>query len=503
MRLTELLLRPFNGDLGVLAHAAAANDCSFVMIALDAQRTLIDQRSNSLNNIGRVRPITNEIAKNDHLVETIDADRPQYSLKGFLVAVNVGQKCDAQQLLPGVGAVSAFVRLAQNLGNATFGSGQLQNCEIAAAKSEHLTFVSLQDACKRVCDQPSSFARDRIKMQSKMALEIAEIPHAVARLLRDGAKTADDISRLIRAAKPNYCATVARGSSDHACAFLKYAVELEAGLPVASLGPSIASVYKRPLKMNNCVTIAVSQSGKSPDIVAMAETARRGGSLVVALTNKADSTLAQTADCAFDILAGPELSVAATKSFVNSAVAGLMLLARAGERQGLMKALDRLPAGLEKAVACDWSPLLEALDRKSSLYILGRGPTFPIAGEAALKFKETSGVHAEAYSSAEVMHGPVSIVSDGFPVVAFMLDDESRGPTHEVCRKIVAQGADLFAAGPQDGEFKALPHTSTGHSLTDAITRIASFYSFVEKLSRRRGLDPDKPAHLRKVTETI
>ena len=338
---------------------------------------------------------------------------------------------------------------------------------------------------------------------SKMALEIAEIPLAAARLVHEGAASADAIAAKIKNANPAYFATVARGSSDHACAFLKYAVELESGLPVASLGPSVASVYHRPLQMKNSVTIAVSQSGKSPDIVAMAQTARRGGSMVIALTNKTDSPLAAASDCTFDILAGPELSVAATKSFVNSALAALMLLARAGRRDDLAKALEHLPEALEKAVECDWTPLLEALDGKNSLYILGRGPAYPVAGEAALKFKETSGMHAEAYSSAEVMHGPVSIVSNGFPVVAFVLDDESRDPTLDVCRKIAAQGANVFVAGPEGGEFRSLPYVSTGHSLTDALARIASFYAFVEKLSRHRGLDPDKPAHLRKVTETV
>lgn len=340
-------------------------------------------------------------------------------------------------------------------------------------------------------------------MTSNMAIEIAEIPQAANRLLMQGARTADAIASRISALDPQYIATVARGSSDHACAFLKYAVELEAGLPVASLGPSVASVYQRPLHMKGSVTVAVSQSGKSPDIVAMADAARHGGSLVVALTNKADSPLALSADCTFDILAGPELSVAATKSFINSAIGSLMLLARAGRRKDLALALDRLPEALRQAVQCDWSPLLEALDGQSSLFILGRGPAYPIAGEAALKFKETSGLHAEAYSSAEVMHGPVSIVGNGFPVIAFVLDDESREPTLNVCRLIAAQGATVFVAGPNSGEFSTLPYVSTGHNLTDALVRMASFYAFVEKLSRRRGLDPDKPAHLRKVTETV
>lgn len=339
--------------------------------------------------------------------------------------------------------------------------------------------------------------------KSLMRQEVEEIPAAAERLLKNGASAAEDAGRRIRAAGPLFAATIARGSSDHACGFLKYAIELECGLPVASLGPSVASVYERQMRMSHSVTFAVSQSGKSPDIVAMAGNARRGGSLVAAMTNNRDSPLAQAADCSIDIAAGPELSVAATKSFVNSALAGLMVLAAWTEDGKLKDAIGRLPEALEKAVGCDWSALLEGLDGKSSLYILGRGPSQPIAAEAALKFKETSGMHAEAYSAAEVLHGPVSIVGKGFPVLVITLPDETEAHVLEVCKRVAGQGAQVFMAGsPLDGAV-TLPTASSGHSTVDALVRIASFYGFVEQLSRRRGFDPDKPPHLRKVTETV
>ncbi|MGB8817509.1 MAG: SIS domain-containing protein [Rhizobiaceae bacterium] len=339
--------------------------------------------------------------------------------------------------------------------------------------------------------------------KSRMRLEIDEIPAAVKRLLSKGATTATAIAARIRDVDPVFVATIARGSSDHACGFLKYAIELETGLPVASLGPSVASVYGRQMRMARSLTIAVSQSGKSPDIVAMADNAKRGGSLVVALTNNAESPLAASSDFPMDICAGPELSVAATKSFVNSAVAGLMILAGWTGNVPLRQALASLPDALEKAVSCDWTALLGALEGKSSLYILGRGPALPIAAEAALKFKETSGMHAEAYSAAEVLHGPVSIVGSGFPVLAFSLPDQSEPHVLEVCRKIAGQGASVFIAGAAIEGATSLPIVSTGHALTDTLTRIASFYGLVETLSRHRGLNPDQPRHLRKVTETI
>jgi len=161
-----------------------------------------------------------------------------------------------------------------------------------------------------------------ISNTTHMQREIEEIPQAVARLLDGSGAVLAEAGRGIRERDPQFVVTVARGSSDHAATFMKYAVELTAGLAVASVGPSIASIYGRKLRLGGSACLAISQSGKSPDIVAMAETARAGGALTIAVTNTADSPLARASDYAIDILAGPERSVAATKTFVNSAVAG-------------------------------------------------------------------------------------------------------------------------------------------------------------------------------------
>ncbi len=339
--------------------------------------------------------------------------------------------------------------------------------------------------------------------QSRMRMEINEIPRAASRLIEGSVSAVAEIGAQLREVDPAFITTIARGSSDHAAAFLKYAIELETGLPVASLGPSIASVYGKQLRMAHSATFAISQSGKSPDIVAMAANARRGSSLTIALTNVYSSPLAGEASLALDMLAGPELSVAATKSFVNSAISGLLILAEWAGNSALKNAIVSLPDALKRAVACDWSPLRDALEGQTSLYILGRGPSWPIACEAALKFKETSGLHAEAFSAAEVLHGPVSIVGKGFPVLALAARDKGEAHVIPVCDRLVEQGASVFVTSSLPSKATALPFAATGHGLTDALVQIASFYGFVEMLSRHRGLDPDRPAHLRKVTETI
>jgi glucosamine--fructose-6-phosphate aminotransferase (isomerizing) len=336
-----------------------------------------------------------------------------------------------------------------------------------------------------------------------MRLEIEEIPEATRRLLdRSGARLGE-AGAALRQLQPVMVATIARGSSDHAAAFLKYAIELVAGVPVASIGPSVMSIYGRELRLESCASISISQSGKSPDIVAMTQSALRNGALGIALTNTPGSPLATAANIAVDLAAGTEQSVAATKSFVSSVVAGLAILGHWAEDEALLASLAALPQVFGKAVALDWSPLLAALEGRSSLYVLGRGPALAIAEEAALKFKETCGVHAEAYSAAEVLHGPARIVEAGFPVLALAARDAGEAGVAEIADRLARQGATAFATTDRAGVAQKLPFAASGHPITDALSLIVSFYAFVEALARHRGFDPDHPPHLKKVTETI
>jgi len=338
---------------------------------------------------------------------------------------------------------------------------------------------------------------------SFMRQEVEEIPAAIARLLAEGR---DDFARggkALRERDPVAIVTIARGSSDHASSFLKYAIELLAGVPVASVGPSIVSIYGRELKLGRTAAIAISQSGKSPDIVSMTQAARRSGALTFALTNTPDSPLAAAADQTIALRSGEEKSVAATKTFVASVVAGLGIIGSWLEDKALQAALDSLPQVLEQAVGCDWSPLLGALDGHQSMYVLGRGPALAIASEAALKFKETCGIHAEAYSAAEVIHGPARIVEHHFPVLALAARDAAETSVAEVAGRLAGQGARVFITSTNSGTAERLPFAASGHPITDALALVVSFYGLVEALSRRRGFDPDRPPHLKKVTETI
>lgn len=335
-----------------------------------------------------------------------------------------------------------------------------------------------------------------------MRQEIDEIPAAVDRLLTGGTEAVRGAATALAAADPAFLVTVARGSSDHVCSYLKYAAELELGVPVASVGPSVASIYRRPLKLAHGACITVSQSGQSPDIVEMARAAGRDGALSIAITNDPGSPLGEAAAHTLALHAGPERSVAATKTFVTSAVAGLWLLAEWRNDTDLLAAIRALPERLAQAVALDWPEMRAAVGARSSLYTLGRGPSWAMSNEAALKFKETCLLHAESYSSAEVLHGPVSIVDAGFPVLCLAADDAAGPVVAEIAAQIAEKGAACFITADAAGGAQALPHVRTGHPLTDPLALIATFYGVVERLARDRGIDPDTPRHLKKVTQT-
>ena len=338
--------------------------------------------------------------------------------------------------------------------------------------------------------------------ETHMHAEICEIPRALARLLDQSMEPIGEAAARLREKNPGLIVSIARGSSDHAATFLKYAFEIYAGVPVASLGPSVASVFGVSLDLGNAATLSISQSGASPDIIAATRMAGKSGALTLGLTNQQRSPLGDVVDHAIDICAGPERSVAATKSFVSSIAAGLAILARWQRDAALLEALHDLPAQAQKALSCRWEGVEEALDASGSLYVLGRGPSWAIANEVALKFKETCSLHAEAYSSAEVMHGPMALVQSGFPLLPLCARDAARESAVAASEKLAGEGAAAFITARNVIRSRSIGFVDTGHPLTDALCLVIPFYVFVEAHARHRGLNPDQPPLLRKVTRT-
>jgi glucosamine--fructose-6-phosphate aminotransferase (isomerizing) len=307
----------------------------------------------------------------------------------------------------------------------------------------------------------------------------------------------------LRAKPPRAVVTCARGSSDHAATFAKYLIETKTGVLTSSAALSVSSVYAAPQDLDGVLYVAISQSGKSPDLLAAVENAKAGGAFVVALVNDVASPLAALADAVLPLHAGPELSVAATKSYIAALVAIAQLVAAWSEDAELTAALDALPPALAQAWTQDWTAGVETLAGATNLYVLGRGVGFGVAQEMALKFKETCGLHAEAFSAAEVLHGPMALVKDGFPALVLAQHDETHASTVEMAAGLAARGARLLLAGGEAKGAQVLPTVATVHPVLEPILAVQSFYRMANALSVARGYDPDSPPHLNKVTKTL
>ncbi len=340
--------------------------------------------------------------------------------------------------------------------------------------------------------------------ETYMAKEVAETGRALRRQMDANREAAQELAKKLRAGDPAFVVTIARGSSDHAALFLKHVIELKLGLACASLGPSIASLYQAPLRLSRAVAITISQSGKSPDIVAMQRAAKAAGATAIALVNDATSPAAADADALLPLLAGEERSVAATKSMIAALVAGASLVARWSEDAKLAAALERLPAILDASHVPAQPEVETALSTTNSLFVIGRGATFAVALEAALKLKETSAIHAEAFSSAEVLHGPAGVITPGFPVLGFAPTDEAREGFFETVKKLAAFGAaPLIVDVERHGRWPTAIAPDAVHPMVTPIAALHAFYILVEKVARRRGRNPDEPPHLMKVTRTV
>jgi len=275
-------------------------------------------------------------------------------------------------------------------------------------------------------------------------------------------------------------------------------------VPCASIGPSIATLYRAPLRLQSAVSVAISQSGRSPDIVEMQRAARRAGALAVALVNDVASPLAEDAEALLPLCAGTERSVAATKSMIAGLVAGASLVAAWRDDRQLADAIAGLPDILRGQTAPPPAVMLESIANARSAFVLGRGATLAIAAEAALKLKETCAIHAEAYSAAEVLHGPAELVRPGFPVIAFVPSDEARDGMLVTLAQLADAGAKVIAieAGGED-DADRLAASKIGTTLLEPVVMIHRFYRLAEALSLRLGRDPDRPRNLSKVTETV
>jgi glutamine---fructose-6-phosphate transaminase (isomerizing) len=333
----------------------------------------------------------------------------------------------------------------------------------------------------------------------KEALASADV---VAAQLNDTSRVEALAARL--AQEPRHVAlTVARGSSDHAASYFASLTMSRVGLPVASLPMSVATLQQAPLQVRGQLALGFSQSGKSPDLVGTMQALREAGALTVAAVNVPDSPLEQACEFYLPLVAGPELSVAATKSYIAMLAVSAQLVAHWQNDGELLGALKLLPDALKRAGTLDWSKAVDELRDVERMIVIGRGLGLAIAQEAALKLKETSGIQAEAFSSAEVRHGPMELIDRDYPLLVFAPRGPEQAGLLQLARDMQARGARvLLAADPADVPEATLPLVSTAHAALDPIAAILSFYVMAAGLAAARGRNPDAPRHLMKVTET-
>ena len=337
---------------------------------------------------------------------------------------------------------------------------------------------------------------------ANMREEVDELPAVVRRQEAFLAEPIAAFARRVAARPPRLVMTCARGSSSHAAKFAKHLFERYLGIPVAAAVPNITTLYRRSLDLDGQLFLSISQSGRSDDLVETTVMARDAGALTVGLVNDPASPLARACELIVPLCAGPELSVAATKSFVASLAALMRMVAAGTDHPLLREACVRLPDRLAAAATLDWSAALAPLERANSAVTIGRGPTFAIAHEAAHKLKEACELHAEAFSAAEFRHGAIALVSAAYPVLLFHPDDEAGSGFSDLATDLHRIGGRVLVAGGAPGQSARLPTLAAQQPEGDAICLIASFYRLLAELAARRGKNADQPRHLRKVTRT-
>jgi glucosamine--fructose-6-phosphate aminotransferase (isomerizing) len=337
---------------------------------------------------------------------------------------------------------------------------------------------------------------------TQMFKEAATASDAVRAQLEHDAAAIAAIGAQLRRLAPRAVITCARGSSDHAATYAKYLIETRAGVLTASAAPSVSSVYGVPQDLRGCLFIALSQSGRSPDLLAAVAAAKVAGATILVLCNSPDAPLIAAADLVIELRAGVEASVAATKSFLATLAALIRLVAAWRQDAVLDSYLDALPAQMDRSWALDWSAALPPLESAAHLYVVGRGLGLGAAQESALKCKETCGLHAEAFSSAELRHGPYALLGADFPALLLAQSDATQAGVVALGSELARRGVPVMIAGARADGAIELPTVAAAAEIAP-ILLVQSAYRLIAALAIRRGFDPDRPPHLRKVTETV
>jgi len=334
-----------------------------------------------------------------------------------------------------------------------------------------------------------------------MAAEMAQQPQVIAALTGRRAELVRQITSIL----PDDLSGIvllARGSSDHAAVYGRYVLELAAGRPVSLAAPSLHTLYGAKVDYRGYLAVAVSQSGRTPEIVTVLERMKAGGARCLAITNSPDSPLGAAADMVLDLDAGVEEAVPATKTFSAQIVAFALIAEALGAVPWNGSDWERLRAHVEVVLGDDTPARRVAtiIGNSTGLVTVGRGILYSAALEAALKLKETTSILAEGYSSADLRHGPIAVATGGLPVVAFIAPGPAAPDMHELMSWLDRRGARVLDVSEEVGA--ALPLPGGLPEMLVVVPAIVRAQQLALWLARHRGIDPDAPAGLSKVTLT-
>jgi len=338
--------------------------------------------------------------------------------------------------------------------------------------------------------------------------EIHEQPQVLRRLLDKEAENIHRLAEDIRARQIQHVVIAARGTSDNAGRYAQYLFGAVNGLVVALATPSLFTIYKRPPSFGNSLVLGISQSGKSPDIVAVLAEARRQGVLTAVLTNEPESELASNADHVIDLHAGLERSVAATKTYTSELMAIAMLSASLASDRQMMADLERIPEVVSETLSMEAS-IAEIVPRYRYMrdcVVIGRGYNYATAFEIALKLKELTYTIVEPYSSADFLHGPLAVIEHGFPVIVIAPSGDMSAEMGRFIRTLKLRQAEILVISDA-AEILDLAHIRLQlpvpvPEFLSPLTAVLPGQIFAMHLAAIRNYDPDKPRALRKVTET-
>lgn len=336
-----------------------------------------------------------------------------------------------------------------------------------------------------------------------MASEIAEIPQIFASLLNDKSMF-DSVRDILTEKNIHTVLILARGTSDNAAHFLKYLIETQLGLPCGLTSPSSVTIYNSTLHFNGTLVVAISQSGRSPDLVRFATAALQAGAQIISITNDVDSPLAALANHHLALNAGPELAVAATKSYAAQLMVCYLLVASWTKMQVASELLIEQSRTL--VAQTDLVTLaVEQCERRNEIVVLGRGFAYPNARETALKVQETSKISVQGLSTADYLHGPISALTAATQVFILSPSHMPEGSINEALVKLRENGARVFWIGngatPQ-GNDVVIPGSDCDDEITSSIVDSISLQRFALEFAIKSGLNPDAPVGLSKVTLT-